>query len=166
MSSPTYGFLSNENLPTEDDIVAHCRRVGYGVTGTTLLDDSSGSVIAWIKYGPHVTIGEARTQDWTTKALDDIPGSDLRVPRVFHAFTRNTSAWSIGYIAMQFIDGADCDSDDVEIVAKAVQTLISLRAPSSTLGHIGDNSIVHSFFLDWIPIADYKSVQDLQVSIT
>ena len=30
---------------------------------------------------------------------------------------------------MEFIDGVDCDSNDVELVAKAVQTLIGLQAP-------------------------------------
>ena len=148
MSSSTYGFIPSENLPAEDRIVAHCRQVGHSVTGTPLLDDSSKLVISWIKYGPNVTIDEARTQDWTAKALDNTPDSGLRVPRVFHAFTRESSACTIGYIAMQFIDGVDCDSDDVDIVARAVQTLISLRAPDSTLGHIGGSSIVHSFFLD------------------
>ena len=65
---------------------------------------------------------------------------------------------------MQFIDAPDCDSGDVDHVAKAVQTLIDLPAPSATLGHVGGDiggeSLVHSF-LDWIPVADYKSVQDL-----
>ncbi|KAF8343681.1 hypothetical protein F5887DRAFT_886426 [Amanita rubescens] len=161
MPSSTYGFLANKDLPSEESIIARCRQVGFRVSGTTLLDESSQSVIAWVKYGPNVTISEALTQDWTAKTLDSTPACGLQVPRVFHAFTRETRSCTIGYIAMQFIDAPDCDSGDVGEVAKAVQTLIDLPAPGATLGHIGGESIVHSFFPDWIPVADYKSVQDL-----
>ncbi|KAJ7716386.1 hypothetical protein DFH07DRAFT_354803 [Mycena maculata] len=161
MPSSTHGFLANEYLPSEEVIIARCRQVGFTASGTTLLDQSSQSVIAWIKYGPNVTISEALTQDWTAKALDGTPACGLQVPRVFHAFTRENPSCTIGYIAMQFIDAPDCESGDVLQVATAVQTLIDLPAPGATLGHIGGESIVHSFFLDWIPVADYKSVQDL-----
>ena len=137
MSSPAYGFLYNQNLPSEEEIVAHCLSLGF-VRGTPIVDRSTQSIIAWIKYGPNVTTDEARTQDWTAKALRDARVSDLQFPRVFHAFTREYYGCPIGYIAMEFIDGVDCDSNDVELVAKAVQTLISLKAPpASTLGHVG-----------------------------
>ena len=95
--------------------------------------------------------------------------SDLQVPRVFYAFTVEYYGCLIGYIAMEFIDGVDCDSNDVELVAKAVQTLIGLQAPpASTLGHVGGGtrSIVHSFFPDWLPNAEYKSNQDFYAHIT
>ena len=142
--------------------MAHCLSLGF-VRGTPIVDRSTKSVIAWIKYGPNVTIDEARTQDWTAKALLEARVSDLQVPRVFHAFTAEYYRCLIGYIAMEFIDGVDCDSNDVELVAKAVQTLIGLQAPpASTLGHVGcgTRSIVHSFFPDWLPNAEYKSNQD------
>jgi hypothetical protein len=164
--SSNYDFLYNEHLPSEDAIVAHCREVGYEITGIPLSDASSNAVIAWIKYGPNVTVHEARTQDWAAKALADIPDSGLLVPRVFHAFTRKTPSWfPIGYIVMQYVEGADCGSGDVDLVAKAVQTLIGLRAPSLTLGHVGGGAIVHSFFPDWDPVADYKSIEDLDAHI-
>jgi hypothetical protein len=51
------------------------------------VEPSTTSVIAWIKYGPNVTIKEARTQDWTAKALRDAGASDVQVPCVFHVFT-------------------------------------------------------------------------------
>ena len=165
MTSSNYGFLYNKNLPSEETIVVHCQQVGYTVTGTPLLDASSKEVIAWIKFGPNVTVDEARTQDYTAKALANTLDSDVQVPRVFHAFTREHPACPIGYIAMQYIEGADCDSGDVDLVAKAVQTLIGVQAPSRTLGHVGGGAIVHSFFLDWIPVADYKSVEDLEAHI-
>ena len=166
MTSSNYGFLHNERLPSEETIVTHCRNVGYDTTGTLLLlDDSSEVVIAWIKYGPNVTVHEARTQDFAAKALANTPDCDLRVPRVFHAFTSDQRVCMVGYIAMEYIEGADCDSSDVDLVAKAVQALIGLRAPSLTLGHVGGGALVHSFFLDWIPVADYKSVHDLDAHI-
>jgi len=167
MSSSAYGFLYNQNLPSEKEIVAHCLSLGF-VRGTPIVDRSTKSFIAWIKYGPNVTIDEARTQDWTAKALRDARVSDLQVPRVFHAFTAEYYGCLIGYIAMEFIDGVDCDSNDVELVAKAVQTLIGLQAPpASTLGHVGGGtrSIVHSFFPDWLPNAEYKADRDFYAHI-
>ena len=147
--------------------MARCLSVGFA-RGTTIVDPSATSVIAWIKCGPNVTIDEARTQDWTAKALHDAGASDVQVPRVFHAFTANYYGNSIGYIAMEYIEGIDCDSNDVELVAKAVQALIGLQAPpTATLGHIGGGtrSIVHSFFPEWLPNANYESDQDFYAHI-
>ncbi|KAF9073782.1 hypothetical protein BDP27DRAFT_1215252 [Rhodocollybia butyracea] len=167
MSSSPYGFLYNPSLPSEEEIVAHCLNLGF-VRGTTIVDSSTTSVIAWIKYGPYVTIDEARTQDWTAKALRDAGALDIQAPRVFHAFTADYRGYSIGYIAMEYIEGVDCSSKDGELVAKAVQALISLQIPpNATLGHIGGGtrSIVHSFFPEWLPNADYKSDQDFYAHI-
>ena len=64
---------------------------------------------------------------------------------------------------MEFIEGIDCDIKDVELVAKAVQTLISLEAPpKATLGQVcgGTRSIVHSFFPERFPNVEYKSDWD------
>ncbi|KAI0000987.1 hypothetical protein BJV77DRAFT_1057854 [Russula vinacea] len=133
-----------------------------------IVDPSTTSVIAWIKCGPNVTIDEARTQDWTAKALRDAGASDVQAARVFHAFTTDYCGFSIGYIAMEFIDGIDCDSNDVDLVAKAVQALIGLRAPpTATLGHIGGGTrpIVHSFFPEWLPNVNYRSDQDFYAHI-
>ena len=167
MSFSPYGFLYNPSLPSEDTIMARCLSLGF-VRGTTVVNPSTTSVIAWIKYGPNVTIDEARTQDWTAKALRDASASDVQVPRVFHAFTADHYGYSIGYIAMEYIEGIDCDSNDVELVAKAVQALIGLQAPpTATLGHIGGGtrSIVHSFFPEWLPNVNYKSDQDFYAHI-
>lgn len=147
--------------------MVHCLNLGL-VRGTTIVGPSTTSVIAWIKCGPNVTIDEARTQDWTAKALRDAGASDVQAPRVFHAFTADYYGCSIGYIAMEYIEGIDCDSNDVELVAKAVQALIGLQAPpTATLGHIGGGtrSIVHSFFPEWLPNVNYKSDQDFYAHI-
>lgn len=71
--------------------------------------------------------------------------------------------WSIGFIVMEYIDAPDCDSGDVRLVGKAVQTLIDLPAPGSALGHVGGGggSIVHSFFGEWSLVPKYKTVKDL-----
>jgi hypothetical protein len=162
MSSSPYGFLYNPSLPSEETIVAHCLSLGI-VRGTTIVDPSTTSVIAWIKYGPNVDIDEACMQDWTTKALRDAGASDIQAPHVFHAFTADYYGCSIGYIAMEYIEGIDCDSNNVELVAKAVQVMIGLQAPPTTiLKHIGGGtrSIVHSFFPEWLPNVNYKSDQD------
>lgn len=95
--------------------MAHCLSLNLA-RGTTIVDPSTTSVIAWIKCGLNVTIDEARTQDWTAKALHDTGVSDVQAPRVIHAFTADYYGNSIGYIAMEYIDGIDCDSNDVELV--------------------------------------------------
>ena len=107
-------------------------------------------------------IDEARTQHWTANALTEAGVFDVQVARVFHTFTANYRGCSIGYIAMEYIDGVDCDSNDVNLAAKAVQALISLQIPlTATLGHIGGTrSIVHPFFPEWLPNANYRTDED------
>jgi hypothetical protein len=97
-------FISSTKICPEEEVVALCKRAGYRRTGIPLLGQSSRSVIAWIKYGPYVTVPEARMQYWTVKALNDNPVSSLRVPHVYCAFTRDTSACTIGFIAMEYIN--------------------------------------------------------------
>ncbi|EPQ50713.1 hypothetical protein GLOTRDRAFT_133815 [Gloeophyllum trabeum ATCC 11539] len=124
--SLTHNFLVNESLPSDADIVTRCRQAGYDVLGFKLVDEAQ-SVIAWVKYGPNVTIPEALTQDRVAKALCNVPSSGLGNPPSFRAFTREKASFSIGYIVMEYIDTPDCDKSDVDIVAKAVQALIDLR---------------------------------------
>ena len=167
MSSSPYEFLYNPSLPSEEEIVVHCVKLSFS-RRTPIVDPSTTSIIAWIKCGPNATIDEARTQDWTAKALRDAGASDVRAARVFHAFTADYCGCSIGFIAMEYIDGIDCDSNDVGLVAKAVQALIGLQAPpTATLGHIGGGtrSIVHSFFPAWLPNVNYQSDQDFYAHI-
>lgn len=131
--------------------------------GTSIVDSSTNSVIAWIKCGPNVSIDEARTRHWTTNALREAGVADVQAARAFHAFTAEHYGCSIGYIAMEYIDGMDCGSNDVDLAAKAVQALIGLRAPpTATIGHIGGGtkSIVHSFFPEWLPSVDYRTDKD------
>jgi hypothetical protein len=154
-------FTPNLSLPSNEDIIAHC--VGRGLPQGTTIIDSSGSVIAWVKCGMNVTLGEARMQHWAATSLREAGVSDVRAALVFRAFTADYLGCSIGYIAMDHFEGTDCDSNDVDLVAGAVKALISLRAPpTTTLGRFGGNtsSIVHSFFFDWFPNAGYRSDKD------
>jgi hypothetical protein len=161
MSPSEYEFQYNPNLPSDEKIVAYCLGLGFRRRGTPIVDPSTSSIIAWIKYGPNVTIDEARTQHWTSNALCKAGVLEVQVAPVFHAFTAEHKGVPIGYIAMEYIDGMDCDSNDVDVVAKAVQELTRLRAPS--LGHIGGGgakSIIHPFFPEWRPNANYRTNQD------
>ncbi len=162
MATTLYEFINNSSLPSNDDIIDRC--VGLGLPrGTTIVDPSTKSIIAWIKCGPNVTVNEARTQHWTAMTLREAGISQIQAAPVFRAFTADYFGTNIGYIAMQYFEGKDCDSNDVDLIAKAVEALISLRAPpTATLGHIdgGTSSIVNSFFPEWLPNANYRSDQD------
>ncbi|KAF8310054.1 uncharacterized protein EI90DRAFT_3139997 [Cantharellus anzutake] len=167
MSSSQYKFLYNPILPSEEEIVAHCVELSLP-HGTPIADPSANLVIAWIKCGPNVAIDEACMQHWTANALHVAGVSDIQAAHVFHAFTADYYRCSIGYIAMEYISGIDCDSNDANLAAKAVQALIGLRAPpTTTLRHIGSStrSIVHSFFPKWLPNVDYRTDQDFYAHI-
>ncbi|KAF9554062.1 hypothetical protein CPC08DRAFT_713208 [Agrocybe pediades] len=162
MSSSPIEFTPNPNLPSNEDIIALCTNLKFP-HGTTIVDPSTSSVIAWVKCGPTVTLGEAYTQQWTATALREAGVSDVRVPSVFRAFTADRRGYPIGYIVMEYIEGTDCNSNDADLVARAVKALMSLKPPpTETLGRFGcdASSIVHSFFLDWYPGAGYRSDQD------
>ena len=162
MSPSAYDFIHNPSLPSDMDIISRCEESGFP-QGITIADSSTHTVITWVKCGMNVTLGEAHMQHWTGIALREAGISDVQVAPVFRAFTAEYQGCRIGYIAMQYIEGIDCDANDVDLVAKAVQALISLRVPSTaTLGHFGSDtsSIVHSFFPGSLPNANYRSDQD------
>jgi len=171
MSTITSGFLPIDDLPSQDTIVALCKAAGYERSGISLRHQPSGPIVAWVKYGQTVTVPEALTQDWVAKFLLTNPASGVLVPRVFMAFVMafkfsDNLDYTIGYIVMQYIDGVDCSKEDVALVAAAVQTLISVPAPSSVPGPVGGGRIVHSFFVDdWTSAITYDSVEELQQHI-
>ncbi|EIM91143.1 uncharacterized protein STEHIDRAFT_136955 [Stereum hirsutum FP-91666 SS1] len=162
MPSSSYDFIHNPSLPSDEDIVARCEEHKFP-QGITITDPSTHSEIAWVKCGVNVTLGEAHMQHWTAMALREAGISSVQVASVFRAFTADYHGCRVGYITMQYIEGTDCDSKDVDLIARAVEALINLRAPSTaTLGHFGSDtsSIVHSFFPEWLPNADYRTDQD------
>jgi len=160
MSPSDFGFLANNNLPSHEHIIDICRKAGQcpGI----LLCNQSGEPIAWVKYGPNVAVHEALTQDWVAKNLEANLEATVRVPRVYDAFSLPTTAWIIRFIVMEYIDAPDCTEKDVKCVAQAVQTLISIRGPSSVPGHIGGGPVVHNFFDEWQSPFRYRTVGELE----
>jgi hypothetical protein len=162
MSAPDeFGFLANDNLPSREAIVAMCQEAGHECRGIPLRNQPSGPIVAWIKYGAYVEIAEALTQDWVAKALSTNPAAGVRVPRVYMAFLDNPSN-PIGYIIMEYIDAPDCDKGDHQLVARAVQALISIQGPNSVPGPIGGGRVTHNFFTEWTSAITYDTVEELQ----
>ncbi len=63
---------------------------------------------------------------------------------------------------MEYIDGSICDDSDVELVAAAVQSLISIQGPTTAPGPVGGGPIWHCFFLDWESPVVFDSVKLLE----
>ncbi|KIO16673.1 hypothetical protein M407DRAFT_246939 [Tulasnella calospora MUT 4182] len=94
-------------------------------------------------------MAEALTQGCIAKVLGANPGAGVQVPRVYMAFSSDDLDYPTGYIVMEYIDAPDCDERDYELVAKAVQTLISVPGLSSAPGPVGGGRIIHTFFMEW-----------------
>jgi len=60
-----------------------CKEAGYEGDGIAFADpsSSSGAILAWFKYGPNITIDEARTQAWVSEHLNtNSPEAGVRAP--------------------------------------------------------------------------------------
>jgi hypothetical protein len=158
------------DIPSSDSIVQLCNAVGFRQSGTCFEID--GSPRFWIKYGNHINLGEARTQDQVARIVNIEPASTVRVPEVYFVFSRE----GCRYIVMQYIAGDTVMSrqlrpgkfakDDVLAVAAAVERLIDIRMPADTPpGHVGGGLIGHDFFLECRSTLEYPTVGDLQAHI-
>ena len=78
------------------------------------------------------------------------------------AFTNPHPFWPIGYIVMEYIDAPNCRNRDYERVARAVDMLIHIEAPSALPGQVGGGEVVHSFFPDWASGIKYQTSKELQ----
>ncbi|KIO23191.1 hypothetical protein M407DRAFT_78393 [Tulasnella calospora MUT 4182] len=165
MSAADFGFLANDNLPSREAIVTMCKTAGYKCRGIPIHIQPSGPIVAWIKYGPNVTMAEALTQDCVAKVLSANPAAGVQVPRVYMAFSIDNPTYPIGYIVMEHIDAPDCDEKDYELVAKAVQTLISVPGPNLVPGPVGGGCVTHTFFVEWTSAITYDTVEELQQHI-
>jgi hypothetical protein len=165
MSITDFDFLAIEDLPSHETIVALCDAAGYDCTGIPLRSHSSGPIIAWVKYGYYRTIAEALTQDYVAKVLNSRRVTDVRVPRVYQFFETEGPLSGTGYIVMEYIEAEDCGKKDHKLVAKAVQTLISVKGPNSTPGPVGGGRINHNFFMEWRSDIKYETVEELQQHI-
>jgi len=69
-----------------------------------------------------------------------------------------TSDWNNGYIVMQYINAPDCGEGDHQLVARAVQTLISVKGLSSAPGPVSRGCVIHN---DWTSPITYKTWMSL-----
>ncbi|TFY71396.1 hypothetical protein EVG20_g1605 [Dentipellis fragilis] len=165
MSLPSLDFYANPNLPPRDVIVGKCREAGGECRGIHLRNQPSGPIVACVKYGSNVDIAEAFTQNFVARALSANPETGVRIPRVFDAFVVSRTHWPVGYIVMDYIDAPDCEEIDSQLVAKAVQVLISVPGPNLVPGPVGGGPIIHTFFTDWTSAITYDTVEELQMHV-
>ena len=170
--------LSNEyvgrslpGLPSTNEIIALCREKGVNCNGFTY--PPNRKPIAYIKYGPTVTVGEMRTQRYVYnvfKQMINASESGVKVPEVYRAFA--CGSWC--YMVMEYIDGqtvgallqsSSAEKKDwiYDQVAKAIRQLLHVPVPSgSRPGPVGGGHIQHYFFRDHVAAWEYNSVGDLQ----
>lgn len=154
------------NLPSQSEIVALCREVGYN-NSRIFYADASGVVLAWVKYGPNVTMDEAHTQAWFATYLDTHPEASVKAPHVFAVFTSfHHPIWPIGHIVMEYIDAPDCTVSDHEQVVGAVDMIIHIEAPSDVPGHYGGGAAVHSLFNEWRLVSSTRRARSSKVILT
>ena len=165
MSQPISDFLLSDQLPPRHEIESICLNADLYGRGIAIRKSPDGPIVAWAKYGLNVTVAEALTQDWVARVLAADPTTFVHVPRVFDAFTVPKTHFNIGIIVLEYIALPDCDKRDSELVAKAVQRLHDLKAPSLTPGPVGGGPAVHPFFLDWDSRITYKTVGELEEHI-
>ena len=98
------------NFPNPEEILAQWRaRIALAkaadpkayIRGVSLVD-ASGEPYAWLKFGPTVTMAEARTQHYVAQEVNRNSDAPVRVPYVYLAFKFGPR----GFIAMEYVDGA------------------------------------------------------------
>jgi hypothetical protein len=144
-------------LPTPQDLVLMCELNGEGPL-TLTLHSPDGSEAAFVKYGPTLAMGEARTQDYVADHVNSDKHLVVLVPRIYYAFRYE----EIGYITMQYVDGNDCNQNDLDTIALAVNRLRAIPSPTVSPGPVGGGMITHRFFSGHRSSVQYDSVEDLQ----
>jgi len=160
-----------DRLPTKQEIIKFCEE--HGSFTNHLKYPVDGPTLAYVKYGPSVTLGEARTQIFAFNS------GTILVPRVYRAFeTRRASGIVFTYIFMEFIDGKTVRDYCLEkhmpadrgwiihAVANAVRRMMEFRVPQGAApGPVGGGCIQHPFFKDRVAPEQYSSVEELQAAI-
>lgn len=145
-------------LPTPQDVVLKSKEHGHGPSVFNLHSpDAYGSEVAFVKYGPTFAMGEARTQGYITNQVnsdEDI----IVVPHIYYAFRHEGT----GYIIMEHVGSNDCNQDDFDAIALAVNRLRSIPSPTASPGPVGGGPITHRFFAGHRSSVQYTSVDDLQ----
>jgi hypothetical protein len=155
------------NLPSFNDIINQCPSLAKaqsispnmsGARFSLVKESNDDAAYVWVKFGYSI-MSEARTQHFVSQFLEDNANTTVRVPRVYLAFKCN----HIGYIVMEYIDGTLCENSDAELLATAVQSLISIKSPTLQPGPIGGGSIRNPLFGMFSDSEKtYKSVKELQ----
>jgi hypothetical protein len=116
------------NLPSAEEIIQQCKTCALANAanstsdkrGVSLVDESKdGAACAWVKFGPCITMAEARTQHYVAQVVNGDDAAAVRVPYICLSF--ESHGW--GYIVMESIDGVICSDADARLVAAAVQFL-------------------------------------------
>jgi hypothetical protein len=137
-----------------------CKKNGYEPPILTIYSPD-GSEAAFVKYGTTCGMEEARTQDYVADHINLDKHSIILVPRIYYAFQYE----EMGYIVMQYVDGNDCDENDLDVIALAVNLLRAVPSPTRSPGPVGGGLITHRFFSDHRSSVQYDSVGDLQKHI-
>jgi hypothetical protein len=144
-------------LPTPGDVVLKCKNHGYGPS-TVIMHSPDRSEAAFVKYGPMVGMGEARTQNYIVNIVNSDKDVVVLVPRVHYAFRHEGT----GYILMQYVDGNDCNQSDYEAIVLAVNRLRSIPSPTTSPGPVGGGPVSHRFFDEHQSSIQYSSAKELQ----
>jgi aminoglycoside phosphotransferase (APT) family kinase protein len=157
-------------LPTDDAVVEFC--MSNGRTDNGLAYTLDGGDTLWIKYGPHVTPAEARTQDHACKKINRMGVGVARIPEVYRFFVRE----GVTYIVMEYIEGETAtqrcmrSADPRSVYNKlsdVLNQLLSITPPTTlpSLGPIGGGPVHHFFFADNVSAIEYDSVRTLEQQI-
>jgi hypothetical protein len=133
--------------------------------GLSILCDEfdHSTICAWVKFGGHVSMAEARTQNYVAQFISHDTLATVRVPKVYLSFE-----WKgFGYIVMEYIDGQVCTYADAGLVATAVRYLIETVKPPAAQapGPVGGGFIRNDFFLYRESSVPYSSVEILEKHI-
>ena len=156
-SSPTW-------LPPPQDLVQKCKEHGHGPSSFGI-PGPGGPNAAFVKYGPCLAMGEARTQNYLACVVKADEVVVVRIPQVYYAFRHGLGHGRIGYIVMEYVGYADCDENDFDAIVRAVERLLRIPNPTAAPGPIGGGIIMHRFFLSHLSSVQYNSVEDLQSHI-
>ncbi|KAG6888411.1 hypothetical protein C0995_008415 [Termitomyces sp. Mi166 len=101
--------------------------------------------LALIKFGTHVTLGEARTQIYVFQHLKRDPSPPFRVAEVYDAWEERVG----GFIVMEYIPGLAATAMDGPRIAAAIHWLLALPPPDDgKLGPVGGGPMRHSLWRD------------------
>ena len=131
--------------PTPQDLVLMCEKNGHGPSAL-IIRSPGGSEAGFVKYGPSLAMGEARTQDYIADHVNSDKDFIVLVPRIYYAFRYE----GIGYLTMQYVDGNDCNQNDLDAIALAVNRLRYIPSPTVSPGPVGGWAS-HPPFLCWPP---------------